>query len=126
MAQDVFSAHPKAAQISALYRQYAPVLLVSLRRQAASWEDAEDLLVEVFLAVLEEPQVLAVPEQERLFWLRRVAQRRLVDYYRRSHRRPTRMVDELSESLLSDEALEPEQVVLLQEDHAQVRQAVEH
>src|SRR5258708_33853660 len=73
---------------AALYQEYAPLLFAYLRRQTASLEDAEDLLVEVFLAALERGQLLSVPKGERRRWLFGVAQHKLVDAYRRSARHP--------------------------------------
>ncbi len=36
-----------------LYQQYGRVIFAYVRRHTHSWEDAEDLLLEVFLAALE-------------------------------------------------------------------------
>ena len=123
MAYDPSSASPDPAALAALYRQHAPVLLVYLRRRAASWEDAEDILLEVFLAALEQPQVFVIPEDQQLFWLRRVAQHKLVDYHRRAGRRPAVSLDQVSDALIEDEALEPEQVALRHEEQWEVQQA---
>src|SRR5690242_4760664 len=118
-------AHLDASAVAALYRQYAPTLLAYLRRHAASWEDAEDLLLEVFLAAIEREQVFAIPEEGRLPWLQRVAQHKLVDQYRRSARRPAMPLDEAAETLAEDEAREPEQVALRHEAHQQLHQALQ-
>ena len=72
---------------AALYRQHGPLIFAWLLKQAHSWEDAEDLLLEVFLAAFERNRLLAVPEEKRLAWLLSVAQHKLVDYYRQASRR---------------------------------------
>ena len=114
-----------ASAVAALYRQYAPTLLAYLRRHAASWEDAEDLLLEVFLAAIEREQIFAISEEGRLPWLQRVAQHKLVDQHRRSTRRPAMPLDEAIDALTEDEAQGPEQVALRHEAHQQLHQALQ-
>lgn len=108
---------------AALYRQHAPVIFAYLRRHTGSWEDAEDLLLEVFLAALERNQLCAIPADSQLPWLQRVAQRKVADYYRRSSRRPAIPIDQVADTLL-EEALVPEQVALRYEVYAELRLAV--
>ncbi|HEY7124782.1 MAG TPA: sigma-70 family RNA polymerase sigma factor [Ktedonobacterales bacterium] len=107
-----------------LYEEYAPILFAYLRRQTASLEDAEDLLVEVFLAACERDQLLAVAQGERRRWLFGVAQHKLMDYYRRSARRPVVPLDSLAEALEEDAARAPEEVVLRQEARTELRAAL--
>ncbi len=114
-----------ASAVAALYRLYAPTLLAYLRRRAASWEDAEDLLLEVFLAAIERDQLFTIPEEGRLPWLQRVAQHKLVDQHRRSTRRPAMPLDAAADLLAEDEAGEPEQVALRHEAHQQLHQALQ-
>src|SRR5215472_7399771 len=100
---------------TALYQEYAPILFAYLRQHTASLEDAEDLLVEVFLAAYERDQPLAIPQDGRRRWLFGVAQHKLADYYRRSARRPVIPLNTLTETLEEDAAQTPEQMVLHQE-----------
>jgi RNA polymerase sigma factor (sigma-70 family) len=106
-----------------LYQRYAPMLFAWLR-QRTSWEDAEDLLLEVFLAAFERDQLLGVPESKRFAWLVSVAQHKLIDQYRRSRRRPVAPLDEFVEALEEDEALAPEQVALRHERYAHLYTAL--
>ncbi len=108
---------------AALYQRYAPVLFAWLR-QRTSWEDAEDLLLEVFLAAFERDQLLAVPEAKQFAWLVSVAQHKLIDQYRRAQRRPVAPLDEFAEALEEDEALAPEQVALRHERYAHLYSAL--
>ena len=108
-----------------LYQQHAPVIFAYLHRHTGSWEDAEDLLLEVFLAALEGNQLHAIPEGNRLPWLQRVAQRKLADHYRRSFRRPAIPIDQVADTLLEDEALVPEAQALRHETQTELRQALE-
>lgn len=71
-----------------LYRRTAPTLLAYLLRQVSSREDAEDLLLEVFLAALENEQFKGINEEKQLAWLRTVARYKVADYYRRFTRHP--------------------------------------
>ncbi|HLW02271.1 MAG TPA: RNA polymerase sigma factor [Ktedonobacterales bacterium] len=110
---------------AALYRQHGPLIFAWLLKQAHSWEDAEDLLLEVFLAAFERNRLLAVPEEKRLAWLLSVAQHKLVDYYRLSGRRPQVPLDALAETLEEDEARAPEAVALRHERNADLRAALQ-
>lgn len=112
-----------SSPVAALYRQYAPALFAYLHRRCASPEDAEDLLLEVFLAALEHEPFSTIPEGKRLRWLRGVAKHKLVDHYRRAARRPFIPLDEIAEVLVEDEGLAPEQITLRKEVHTQMGQA---
>jgi RNA polymerase sigma-70 factor (ECF subfamily) len=101
-----------------LYRRTAPALLAYLLRQVASREDAEDLLLEVFLAALENEQFSTIPEGKQQAWLRMVARNKVVDYYRRTQRRPSIPLLQMAENIYSREELEPEQVALRHEEYS--------
>jgi len=108
-----------------LYRQHGPLIFAWLLKHAHSWEDAEDLLLEVFLAAFEQDRLLAVQEEKRLAWLLSVAQHKLVDYYRLSGRRQQVPLDAVAATLEADEALAPEALALRHEQHADLRAALQ-
>ena len=112
------------APAAALYQQHGPLIFAWLLKQAHSWEDAEDLLLEVFLAAFEQNRLLAVPEEKRLAWLLSVAQHKVVDYYRLSSRRQQVPLEAVAGALQADEALLPEVVALRHERHADLRAAL--
>lgn len=114
-----------SAAAAALYQQHAPTLFAYLRRRAASWEDAEDLLVEVFVAALDRERIFSVPEKERLPWLLQVAQHKLVDQYRYMTRRPSTPLDETIDALVEDEDQGPEQIALRHEAQGHLHQALQ-
>jgi RNA polymerase sigma-70 factor (ECF subfamily) len=119
------STDPEEAPAAALYRQHGPLLFAWLLKQTRSWEDAEDLLLEVFLASLERQRVLAVPEGKRRAWLLRVAQHKLMDYYRHAGRRqhvPLETVTDLAED---DETLAPDALALRHEQYADLHAALQ-
>ena len=66
-----------------LYRSYAPGILAYLRRHVPTQEDAEDLLLDVFLAALEyEPRLAGLAEDELRAWLATVARNKMIDHHR--------------------------------------------
>lgn len=102
--------------VSLLYQRYASFIMISVRRHVPSWEDAEDLVLEVFLAAFErEKQLADLSDHAQLAWLRRVAHHKVVDLYRRLSASPPASVETLAEQLPSDKELLPEQVILQQE-----------
>ena len=118
-------ADPDDSPAAALYRQHGPLIFAWLLKQARSWEDAEDLLLEVFLAAFERNRLLAVQEEKRLAWLLSVAQHKLVDYYRLTSRRQNVPLDAVADMLEADEALAPEAVALRHERHAHLHAALQ-
>ena len=113
------------AAISELYRQHAPALLTHLRVNMKSVEDAEDLLLDVFVAALERQSLRALSLEEQRSWLWRVARNKLVDYYRRSARRQHLPLEDASETIYQDGELVPEWAALRNEEHSNLRAAIE-
>ena len=111
-----------SSPVALLYQRHAPALLLYVRRHVLSWEDAEDIVLDVFLAALEKEATLAGLDDERqVAWLRRVAHNKVVDGYRRSRKRAADGLDEIAgaiETIYDDEAKTPEAVVLRHEEHA--------
>jgi RNA polymerase sigma factor (sigma-70 family) len=106
--------------LARFYRLHATSLLAYVRQHVQSREDAEDIVVEAFIAALEkeESSLFACSQQEQMAWLRRVAYHKCIDQHRRLVRRPTVAVEALEETLLADERLSPDQVVLRHEQDA--------
>ncbi len=101
--------------VSRLYRQHAPAILAYVRRLVSSWEDAEDIVLDTFLAALEQEERLsALSEQAQLAWLRRVAHNKVVDSYRQASRGPAPLFVAAAEQLTGEEST-PEQAALQQE-----------
>ncbi len=59
--------------IARLYQHYWLTILASIRQHISSREDAEDILLEVFVAALESTSLLTMGEKQQLAWLRHVA-----------------------------------------------------
>src|SRR5215467_8109669 len=58
---------------ASLYNRFAATIFTYLLNQVQNEHDAEDLLLEVFLAALSHESLSSLPVQGQLAWLRRVA-----------------------------------------------------
>jgi RNA polymerase sigma factor (sigma-70 family) len=104
--------------VARLYELHAPALFAYLRRQTTSREDAEDLLVDVFVAAIEYSAFNQLGEKEQIAWLWRVARNKAVDAYRRARLRQGTDIDLLAGLIYDDDEHTPEQVTLRQEEYA--------
>src|ERR1700730_5889634 len=102
-----------------LYQRYASRLLAYLCKHMLSLHDAEDILLDVFLKVLEyESELSKLPEEKQRAWLWTVARNRLIDDHRRKKRRPHVPLELLTD--MADEGCTPEQAVLRGEEDEQL------
>jgi RNA polymerase sigma factor (sigma-70 family) len=104
-------------EMALLYRKYAPGLLAYVRMRIPSGEDAEDLVVEVFLAALENAPFAAFSEKEKQLWLWRVTRNKVIDTYRRAKTRQNVTLEHVAEGLFEDEMASPEYTALRHEDY---------
>jgi RNA polymerase sigma factor (sigma-70 family) len=109
---------------STLYDRHAAIILAYARSHTASWQDAEDLTLEVFLTALQHDSLSWLSDKQQLVWLWRVAHNKLVDSYRRPDQPPTVPLEQVVENACRDEALTPEQLVLRREELETLFQAV--
>ena len=110
-----------------LYQCHAPTILAYVRRHVPSVEDAEDVLLDVFLAALEHhTSFLQLDERQQLAWLRRTAHNKFVDYHRRVRRRPVVSLEFAVEALYDDDERAPEEIVMRQEEHALLHERLAH
>lgn len=107
--------------IAELYQRHVYTLLISIRRIVPRREDAEDVLLEVFIAAFERNALAGLSEGEQLAWLRRVAHNKCVDVYRSLQHRPFLSLETVTELLYDDEDRLPEQVALHSEELALLR-----
>jgi RNA polymerase sigma factor (sigma-70 family) len=107
--------------VAVLYQRHAHTILHYIHRYISVKEDADDLVLEVFLAALENQVWASWGDEERLAWLRRIAHNKVVDHLRRMSRRPAVVLDDAIDQLFADEYDSPEQVALRHEDHVQLR-----
>jgi RNA polymerase sigma-70 factor, ECF subfamily len=109
---------------STLYERYGPTIFAYARLHTASWDDAEDLTIEVFLTAFEYDSLSWLRGKQQLVWLRRVAHNKLVDRFRRAPPAPVVPLEEIGEEVFQDEALAPERVALQREELERLYRAV--
>lgn len=108
---------------TALFERYGQVIFAYLRLHIRSLPDAEDLLLDVFLAALENDNLSTLSPPEQLAWLRRVAHNKLLNVYRRNSRSPSVALDTISETFFAEST--PEQTTLQREEQRQLRVALQ-
>lgn len=108
--------------IARLYQQHALSLMTYVRRHIPSREDAEDIVLEVFLAALKNLELSRLGEEKQIAWLQRVAYYKIVDYHRRAGHWPTVSLEEATEVLLTDAEQSPDQLAVRNEEEAILRQ----
>lgn len=93
-----------------------------IHRRITVREDAEDILLEVFLASLENETIASLGEEQQRAWLLRVAHHKIVDYFRYWAVRGTAIpLDDAPEMLDDTQGAEPEQALFQQEEYAQLQ-----
>ena len=107
-----------------LYERHAAIILAYVRSRTASWQDAEDLTLEVFLTALEHDNLSWLTDKQQLVWLWRVAHNKLIDSYRRPGQPPAVSLEQVVENASHDEALMPEQLVLRREELERLYKAI--
>jgi RNA polymerase sigma factor (sigma-70 family) len=117
---------PGEPDIALLYQTCAPALLAYVRSHLVSQEDAEDLVVEVFLAAMESQTFAELSAGARQRWLWRVARNKVIDVYRRTGRRQQVNLELVADTLFEDERRGPEQSALQQEDYTNLYAHLHH
>ena len=107
-----------------LYERHAAIILAYVRSRTASWQDAEDLTLEVFLTALEHDNLSWLTDKQKLVWLWRVAHNKLIDSYRRPGQPPAVSLEQVVENASHDETLMPEQLVLRSEELERLYKAI--
>jgi RNA polymerase sigma factor (sigma-70 family) len=104
--------------IAALYEREALTIFTYVLRRVPLREDAEDILLEVFLAALENESISELNAEKQRAWLLRVAHNKIVDFHRYAVRRTNVPLEDVTETLYGTEDMEPDQVILQQEEYA--------
>jgi RNA polymerase sigma factor (sigma-70 family) len=99
---------PQSRKTSDLYADFAATILVYLCEMVSNRQDAEDLLLEVFVAAFTSDLLLQLPASQQLAWLRRVARNKAVDHYRHAAHLMLVPMDQATET--ADEHLTPHQL----------------
>jgi RNA polymerase sigma-70 factor (ECF subfamily) len=107
---------------STLYDRFAGPILHYLFQQVSNEQDAEDLLLEVFLAALQDKSLSDLPAGRQLAWLRRVARNKVIDRFRHIALLNLLPIEQALE--LEDTALTPEQYTELKENYERLYQSI--
>lgn len=102
--------------IEDLYQRHAQHVLRYINRYIFSKEDVDDLLVEVFLAAIENAKLLRLAEEEQIAWLQRVAHNKVIDHQRRAIKRSMVALEELQDSPFVTDHLTPEKAAVDREE----------
>lgn len=116
--------HPRSSSTTELFERYAPAVFTFLKKRINSREDAEDMLLEIFTAVLENEQVHDWSDAEQRRWIWRVTRNKMVDAYRKSARVAQIPLEDAFDDIFTDEAHAPEQTALRGEEYTQLRAAI--
>ena len=108
----------------ALYERHAASVFAYVRLHTPSWEDAEDLTLEVFTAALEQNNLSWLADKQQFIWLRNVAHHKLVDRYRRSIHVSVIPLEQVVETAHAEGTLSPEQAVVRREELQRLYTAV--
>ena len=111
-----YMVHTQASDAE-FYQRYAPAIFAYLLRNVVSREDAEDLLLDVFLAVLEKKLSADLDEQRLVAWIWVVARNKVVDYHRRSKHRTHKELRTVKDALYEKDEQAPEQMALKNEEY---------
>ena len=106
-----------------LYDRFALTVFTYICQHVSNVQDAEDLLVEVFLAAFKNEELSSLPVTRQLAWLLRVTRNKLVDLHR--HRALVTLVPIELASEVEDGAPTPEQYAEQQENYERLYCALE-
>ena len=98
-----------------LYDCHSSALYRYIFRQVSQPQDAEDVLLEVFLIALRYENLIDLPPQRQIAWLQGVARRRIIDRYRHNSRVELLPLEQTLEVL--DDEMTPEEQTLRRENY---------
>jgi RNA polymerase sigma-70 factor (ECF subfamily) len=108
-----------------LYRRYAPALFAYVYRHTRTREDAEDIVLDVFLSLLQDRKFPTFEERKQEAWLWTITRNKTVDYLRRTTRRSQVSIEWLAEPLYAGDSYNPEQTSLEHEEYRQLARTVQ-
>jgi RNA polymerase sigma factor (sigma-70 family) len=106
--------------VEELFEQHSEKLFTYLHQHTQSREDAEDILVDTFLAALAEEKFAHLSTSAQVAWLWRVARNKVVDAFRKATFRRNVPLEQADEALCEEEARDPEQMALRQDEEREI------
>jgi RNA polymerase sigma factor (sigma-70 family) len=113
------------AMAEILFHRHAAAIFAFLRQQSPSREDAEDLLLEVFSAALEQPNLSSLAPKQQLALLWTIVRNKQISAYRLRKRRPSVSMELLLEDLFADTGQTPEHEIVRLEEYARLHSAIQ-
>jgi RNA polymerase sigma-70 factor, ECF subfamily len=107
---------------STFYDCFAAIIFQYLLQRVSNEQDAEDLLLEVFVAALKDKSLSNLSAVQQLAWLKRVAQNKVIDRYRHVAVLNLLPIEQALE--LEDTALTPEQYTEQKENYERLYQSI--
>ena len=120
--QDLNAEEAQDSPGNTLYLRFASKILTYLCQQMANLQDAEDLLLEVFIEAFKYEMLADLPAERQLAWLRRVARNKVIDRYRHTALLALLPLERAAD--MEDNQLTPEQRVEQQENYTRLYQAL--
>ena len=105
-----------------LYDRHAPALYRYIFRQVPQPQDAEDVLLEVFMTAFRYESLVDLPAQQQIAWLQGVARRRIIDRYRQDSRVELLPLEQVLETF--DGEMTPEEQTVRQETYERLYAAL--
>jgi RNA polymerase sigma factor (sigma-70 family) len=115
----------KQAFYADLYERHAPGLFAYVSGHTTSREDAEDIVLDVFLMVLRHQDFATFGEQKQVAWLWTITRNKVVDHVRRNTRWQQVSIDPFTDMLYEDDARSPEREHLRREEYLQLHRAIQ-
>jgi RNA polymerase sigma factor (sigma-70 family) len=106
-----------------LYDRFTLTIFTYICRHVSNKQDAEDLLVEVFLAAFTNEALSSLPAERQLAWLRSIARNKVIDHYR--HIALLNLLPIEQALAMEDTVLSPEQYVEQQESYERLYLVIE-
>lgn len=106
--------------VEELFEQHSEKLFAYLRQHTPSREDAEDILVETFMAALAEAKFAHLPASGQVAWLWRVARNKVIDAFRKATLRRSVPLEQADETPCEEDTRDPEQAALRLDEEREI------
>lgn len=107
---------------STFYDRFAAIIFQYLLPRVSNVQDAEDLLLEVFIAALKDESLSNLSAKQQLAWLKSVARNKVIDRYRHVALLNLQPIEQALD--LEDTALTPEQYTEQKENYERLYQSI--
>jgi RNA polymerase sigma-70 factor (ECF subfamily) len=112
------------ASFTQFYQDHASPLLDYLRAHTRTLEDAEDILVDTFMAARQNREIAREVPRGQMAWLRQVARNKLADYYRRQGQTQVVPLEQARDLMHREEPNDPESALLQIESLTDLQAAI--